>query len=148
MKTRVTYYYPPPQHFNPILYPDTSNFLNDFHFMRKSIKIDGLDIVRLLFLTSSQDCWSFFATTVQSNFSLKYVIRLNLLVLCNQLTRSEQYLRPEISNLEDEISQLRTTWIKGFARRGNSKLEVRNSITKDCHWSWPDSVCHISRDWF
>ena len=43
----------PPQHFNPILYPDTSNFLNDFRFMRKSIKIDGLDIVRLLFLTTS-----------------------------------------------------------------------------------------------
>ena len=50
----------PPQHFNPILYPDTSNFLNDFHFMRKSIKIDGLYIVRLLFLTtSSEDFYKF-----------------------------------------------------------------------------------------
>ena len=89
MKTRVTYYYPAPQHFNPILYPDTSNFLNDFRFMRKSIKIDGLDIVRLLFLTtSSQHCCGFLAITVQSNFSFKEIKRHLRLLLRNQLVTS------------------------------------------------------------
>ena len=62
------HYSPPPQHFNPILYPDTSNFLNDFRFMRKSIKIDGLDIVRLLFLTTSSRDFCIFCLSCPIQF--------------------------------------------------------------------------------